>query len=130
MSGRFPASPLPVLHHGLEPPELEMRTGDVLRSLRYGDRYSSADGPLEEGRYVFLSGSGLPERWAGRPSFVVAELGFGVARNFLLTRSLWRETRPPGAQLHYISFEAHPLARSQLEQAWSAMPELIPLGAE
>src|ERR1700722_20797535 len=55
----------------------------VPRSRRFGDVYFSREGGLAESRAVFLAGCGLPQRWAGRRRFVVAELGFGTGLNIL-----------------------------------------------
>ena len=97
------------------------------RSALYDDVYfSSADG-LAETRAVFLQGCGLPEAWAGRSRFVVAELGFGTGLNILALADLWRRHRPPGGRLHVFSVEAHPLARDDAARALATWPELADL---
>src|SRR5712671_781251 len=53
----------------------------------FGDVYHSAAGGLAQANHVFLSGNQLPERWAGRETFVVLETGFGLGINFLAPRS-------------------------------------------
>src|SRR4029077_21267224 len=83
------------------------------RSRRYGDVYFSREGGLAESRAVFLAGCGLPERWAGRRRFTVAELGFGTGLNILALLDLWRDHRPPGGQLSIFSVEAEPLTADE-----------------
>src|ERR1700679_370688 len=80
------------------------------RSRRYGDVYFSREGGLAETRAVFLAGCGLPERWAGRRRFTVAELGFGTGLNIAALLDLWRTHRPPGGHLQVFSVEAEPMA--------------------
>jgi len=96
------------------------------RSTRFDDIYHAADG-LAEARTVFLRGCGLPEGWAGRSRFVVAELGFGTGLNVLALLQLWRERRPPGGRLHVFSVEAHPLSAEAAARALAAFPELSEL---
>lgn len=97
------------------------------RSRLYGDVYFSTEDGLAESRAVFLAGCGLPQAWAGRSHFVVAELGFGTGLNILALLDLWRATREPGAHLHIFSLEAHPLQVEDARRALSAWPELSDL---
>jgi len=99
------------------------------RSRLFGDVYFSAEDGLAEARAVFLTGCGLPERWAGRRRFVVAELGFGTGLNILALLELWRRARPAGGQLHVFSVEAYPISREEAARALSAWPELADLSA-
>ena len=85
-------------------------TEDGPRSPRFGDVYFSRVDGLAESRHVFLAGCGLPEAWAGRRRFTVAELGFGTGLNLLALIELWRRTRESGARLHIFSVEAFPIA--------------------
>ena len=96
----------------------------VPRSRRYGDVYFSREGGLAESRAVFLAGCGIPERWAGRRRFTVAELGFGTGLNVLALLELWRAHRPSGGQLSIFSVEAEPLTAGEARQALTAWPEL------
>lgn len=112
-----------------DPPDLDWTgTGPVARG--YGDVYFSAEDGLEETRAVFLKGCGLPDAWAGRNVFTVAELGFGTGLNALALWDLWRKHRPTGAQLHVISIEKHPFPREAAERALSAWPELASLSGQ
>ncbi|MEO1101471.1 MAG: FAD-dependent 5-carboxymethylaminomethyl-2-thiouridine(34) oxidoreductase MnmC, partial [Pseudomonadota bacterium] len=92
---------------------------------RHDDVYFSADDGLAETRAVFLDGCGLPDAWAGRESFTVAELGFGTGLNFLALWDLWKRHRPDrAARLHVVSFEGFPLTQEQAARALSRWPEL------
>ncbi len=91
----------------------------------HGDVYFSAQDGLAESRAVFLKGCGLPEAWAGRAQFTVAETGFGTGLNFLALWQLWSAHRPsPGAQLTFVSFEGFPLQVDDARRALVAWPEL------
>ncbi|MFJ6025071.1 tRNA (5-methylaminomethyl-2-thiouridine)(34)-methyltransferase MnmD [Brevundimonas sp. NPDC092305] len=94
------------------------------RSGRFDDVYFSREDGLAETRAVFLEGCGLPEAWAGRSRFVVAELGFGTGLNIAALLDLWRRTRPRGGRLHVFSIEGFPLSREDAARALSAWPEL------
>jgi len=94
------------------------------RSGRFGDVYFSKDDGLAETRAVFLDGCGLPDGWAGRADFTVAELGFGTGLNIVALLDLWRRTRPENGRLHVFSIEGFPLSRDEAARALSAWPEL------
>jgi len=104
-------------------PVLEWLDGEVPRSTSFDDTYFSRDGGLSETRHVFLAGNGLPERWAGRETFTIAEFGFGTGLNFLATLAALKEIAEP-PNLTYVSFELHPMTRDQLARAHSVFPEL------
>jgi tRNA 5-methylaminomethyl-2-thiouridine biosynthesis bifunctional protein len=101
----------------------------VPRSRRFGDVYFSREGGLAEARAVFLAGCGLPQRWAGRTRFTVAELGFGTGLNILALLQLWRAHRPAGGQLSIFSVEAEPLGADDAGRALAAWPELADVAA-
>ena len=94
------------------------------RSGRFGDVYFSKDDGLAETRAVFLDGCGLPDAWAGRADFTVAELGFGTGLNIVALLDLWRRSRPENGRLHVFSIEGFPLTRDEAARALSAWPEL------
>lgn len=94
------------------------------RSGRFGDVYFSREDGLAESRAVFLQGCGLPEAWAGRRRFVVAELGFGTGLNIAALLHLWPRSRPTDGRLSIFSFEGFPLTRDEAARALSAWPEL------
>jgi tRNA 5-methylaminomethyl-2-thiouridine biosynthesis bifunctional protein len=82
----------------------------AIRSQTYDDVYFSAHDGLAEKRHVFLHGNDLPARWANRPDFVIAEAGFGTGLTFLATLQMFLRTATTDQRLHYIAFEAHPMA--------------------
>lgn len=104
--------------------------GDALVSARFGDVYASRSGALAQSRAVFLGGCGLPERWAGRRLFTVAELGFGTGLNMLALLFAWARTRPPGAVLRLFSVEAYPLQRADAARAHALHAELADLSGQ
>lgn len=112
-------------------PQSPLQWGDdgLPRSRLYGDVYFSSEDGLAETRAVFLQGCGLPEAWAGRRRFVVAELGFGTGLNILALLDLWRRNRPAGGRLHIFSIEAHPIDAAEAARALARWPELADLTA-
>ncbi len=109
-------------------PEIDWRADGTPVARAFGDVYFSASDGLAETRAVFLKGCGLPEAWAGRRRFTVAETGFGTGLNFLALWQLWRQHRPsPDAQLSFVSFEAFPLRLEDARRALAAWPELAGL---
>ena len=105
-------------------PKLVWTEAGEPRSGRYGDVYFSAEDGLAETRAVFLTGCGLPEAWAGRRDFIVAELGFGSGLNIAALLDLWKRHRPEGGRLHIFSIEGYPLTRDEAHRALSAWPEI------
>lgn len=97
------------------------------RSRRFDDIYFSAADGLAETREVFLKGCGLPEAWADRPRFTVAELGLGTGLNVLALLELWRDHHQPGQQLHVFSVEAYPMSLPDMRRALAAWPRLADL---
>ena len=115
----------------LTQPEIEWRDDGTPVARAAGDVYFTAGDGLGETRAVFLAGCGLPEGWAGRETFTIAETGFGTGLNFLAAWDLWRRTRPsPTARLHFVSFEGFPLASADAARALSTWPELEALAAQ
>ena len=112
-------------------PEIEWREDGTPVATAFGDVYFSAQDGLAETRAVFLHGCGLPEAWAGRRRFTVAETGFGTGLNFLALWQMWRAHRPhPQAQLSFVSFEGYPLKAEDAARAFAAWPELEPLASQ
>lgn len=105
-------------------PRLVWTDDGAPRSDRFGDVYFSREDGLAESRAVFLAGCGLPDAWAGRDRYTVAELGFGTGLNIAALLDLWRRQRPAGARLHVFSVEGFPLTREEAAHALSAWPEL------
>ena len=96
-------------------------------SARFGDRYFSADGGLDETRHVFLQGNRLAERWATLAQgavFHLGETGFGTGLNVLCAWQLFEPVAPAGALLCVHSVERWPLAREALQAALALWPSL------
>ena len=110
--------------HGFTPAQIDWTPDEPPRSRVYGDLYFSRDDGLEESRAVFLEGCGLPNGWADRRHFTVAELGFGSGLNIVALLDLWRRDRPANGHLHIFSIEAHPLTAEEAARALSAWPEV------
>lgn len=103
----------------------------IARSDRYDDLYHSASGAVEQARYVFLQGNGLPERWQEREQFTILETGFGLGNNFLATWAAWQADPKRSNRLHFVSFEAHPFNATDLALMLKNTPsELRPLADE
>jgi len=103
---------------------LEWHEGDMPYSQEFGDHfYCREDGRLECG-HVFLSGNGLPGRWQRPGEFRIGELGFGTGLNFCETWRQWKETRPQGGELHFVSFERFPMRPGDIDRALSRWPEI------
>ena len=99
-------------------------------SPRFGDRYHSENGGLDQAHQVFLHGCGLPAAWAGSAQWRILETGFGFGLNFLVTWAAWRTDAQRPRLLHFISTEAWPVSAADLLRAASAHPELAPLAQE
>lgn len=114
----------PAASPAVSPADLQWTEADEPRSSRFGDVYFSRDDGLAETRAVFLDGCGLPDAWANRRRFTVAELGLGTGLNVLALLDLWRRTRPQDGRLHIFSVEGFPMQASEARRALSAWPEL------
>lgn len=98
----------------IEPGRVVRDANGTPYSPRYGDVYHSAASGRGQADHVFLSGNGLPQRWAGRRRFTILETGFGLGTNFLATLAAWRRDARRPARLHYFAVEKHPLSREDL----------------
>lgn len=103
--------------------------GNAPVSARFDDVYYSAENGLEESRFVFLQGIGVPDVWADQDHFVIAETGFGTGLNFLATWMAWRESGSKG-RLTFISVEGFPLADDALAAAHQTFPEISTLAEQ
>ena len=96
------------------------------RSALYGDIYYSLEDGLAETQGVFFEGCRLPDAWAGRTRFTVAELGFGSGLNIAALLQLWQANWPASGRLHIFSVEAHPIAREDAARILGTWPQLAP----
>lgn len=96
-------------------------------ATRFDDPYYSLANGLAETQHVFLAGNGLPARFGG--DFQIAELGFGTGLNFLVTWQAWRDAGSPG-RLQFTSFEAFPMAVSDMVTALGGFSEISGLATE
>jgi len=107
--------------------QINWSNDDLPISAQFDDPYYSKINGLEETRHVFLAGNDLPNRFID--GFSIAELGFGTGLNFLTTLQLWRQTGLAG-QFHFTSFEAFPMATSEMARALARFPQLEKLTDE
>lgn len=96
----------------------------------YGDVYHSSDGAMAQAQAVFITGCGLPQRWAGRRIFRVLETGFGLGINMLATAAAWLADPARGERLHLFSIEKHPASADDLARSHRHHPELAALSRE
>jgi len=107
--------------------ELEWTQSGAPQSKRFQDIYFNPEQGLEESRFVFLQGCGLPQNWLKKTTFTIAETGFGTGLNFLLTWAAWRSSYRAGQRLHYVSVEQYPLTAQQIRKALDRWPEFSPM---
>ena len=115
--------------HPLTPAQISWR-GDIPYAAEYNDVYYSEhyshDG-IEEVKRVFLQPSEVTQR-KHQTTIGIGELGFGTGLNFLVTADwVLRET---DARLHFVSFEAHPLAPSDWQRLTEQRRSKLPLATE
>lgn len=94
--------------------QIEWQENGTPVSIQFNDPYFSAVGGLSETEHVFLAGNALPTRFTD--GFHIAELGFGTGLNLLATLQSFRNSKTVG-KLHFTSFEAFPMAPSDMAQA-------------
>ena len=103
------------------PAQLSIDKEGLPFSTQYHDRYYSSSGPAEESKHVFINGNKILSRWNNGSDFTVAELGFGMGLNFLVTGNAWISRRPDSGFLHYIGVEKHPVNKKDLESFYSSL---------
>lgn len=91
-------------------------------ALDFDTDYPTAEAGLTRARQVFLQGTGLPARWAGRAHFVVLATGFGLGHNFLATWQAWRDDPARCARLCVVAIASHPPGAADLARAHAASP--------
>ena len=103
----------------------ETDAGRVPVSTQFDDPYYSLGGGWDETRHVFLGGNDLHARFTD--DLHIGELGFGTGLNLLVTWTDW--LKAPHGKLHFTSFEAYPMAKSDMAEALTAFPEVAPLSS-
>ncbi|HUY01894.1 MAG TPA: bifunctional tRNA (5-methylaminomethyl-2-thiouridine)(34)-methyltransferase MnmD/FAD-dependent 5-carboxymethylaminomethyl-2-thiouridine(34) oxidoreductase MnmC [Rhodocyclaceae bacterium] len=111
------------------PAKLSFTSDGTPYSAFYDDVYHAAAGGLEQARHVFLGGNDLPARWRGRDAFTIVETGFGLGLNFLAAWQAWLDDADRCPRLHFVSFEKHPFAATELALAHRRWPALASLSA-
>lgn len=99
-------------------------------SPRFGDRYRSELGGLDQAKEVFLKGCGLPDAWAGQSQWTVLETGFGLGLNFLVTWAAWKADPNRPRLLHFVSTEAFPASAADVLRSARTHPELVPFAEQ
>ena len=99
-------------------------------SPRFGDRYRSELGGLEQAREVFLAGCGLPAAWHAKAQWRILETGFGLGLNFLVTWAAWKADPMRPRLLHFVSTEAYPASAEDVLRSATAHPDLSPLATQ
>ncbi|QJQ97062.1 MULTISPECIES: bifunctional tRNA (5-methylaminomethyl-2-thiouridine)(34)-methyltransferase MnmD/FAD-dependent 5-carboxymethylaminomethyl-2-thiouridine(34) oxidoreductase MnmC [Halomonadaceae] len=97
------------------------------RSTTFDDLYFSRQSGRAESEHVFIAANDLPRRlaeWRESRPFVIGETGFGTGLNMLCAWASFDAHAPPGARLHLVSTEKHPLSRDDLARALRAWPDL------
>ena len=75
----------------------------TLYSERYAQTFASERGALSEAEQVFLTGSGVVQRFAEGQTACVLEVGFGTGLNFFVTAAAC--LAHPAARLSYTALE-------------------------
>lgn len=95
-------------------------------SKQYQDIYFSVENGLAEVEHNFINGNNILQRFASlkqATSFRIAETGFGSGLNFLRAAEIWLEAASDNCELHFISFEMHPMSKADLVQAHGYLPK-------
>jgi tRNA 5-methylaminomethyl-2-thiouridine biosynthesis bifunctional protein len=100
-------------------------------SIQFDDYYFSSDNGLEEIKHTFIQPNRLVERFEqSEGAFRIAETGFGSGLNFLSVAELWLQHHSADHQLHFISFEKHPMHWADIERVHHSYPQFSLLSAE
>lgn len=105
----------------LSPAKLEFTNDGTPHSSQFNDHYHSTAGAIEESQHVFIDGNQLTKVWHKQETFTIAELGFGLGINFIVTANNWLATEQSNAHLHYISIEKHPATIDQIKKVLSGI---------
>ncbi|MCF6301287.1 MAG: tRNA (5-methylaminomethyl-2-thiouridine)(34)-methyltransferase MnmD, partial [Proteobacteria bacterium] len=108
----------------------QLKNNSQAYSSQFDDVYFNSENPVEDSRYVFISGNNLPSRWPKHDKnseFVVAEIGFGSGLNFLNTVQSWQQSAKKPLSLHFISCELYPMDKQQINTSLSDFKPLVEL---
>ena len=95
-------------------------------SSRFDDLYFSKDLGIEESNYVYLEGTGALAAIRNRIAKIrIAEVGFGVGLNFILTLRAFLKESSKEQTLYYFSAEKFPIEKEDLFSLYRAYPELL-----
>ncbi|KON82219.1 bifunctional tRNA (5-methylaminomethyl-2-thiouridine)(34)-methyltransferase MnmD/FAD-dependent 5-carboxymethylaminomethyl-2-thiouridine(34) oxidoreductase MnmC [Azoarcus sp. PA01] len=114
----------------IDPARLALTDDGTPRSAAFGGVHPPCGDELEQARFIFIAGNGLPGRWQQRECFTILETRFGFGLNFLATWGAWRTDPERCERLHFVSVEPHPFTREDLATLHALWPELAPLAAE
>jgi tRNA U34 5-methylaminomethyl-2-thiouridine-forming methyltransferase MnmC len=100
-------------------------------SHEFQDRYYLEHLGLYETQCIYLENQQIFENnLQHQGPFVVAEIGFGSALNFLAFYELWLRGKRPKGPLIYISYEKHPLHPRDLAQSLEPWRKNLPLSID
>lgn len=105
-------------------PKISISAKLGIYSKFYNDIYFDKLNGIKESEHVYLNTNKLAEKFKKKQKFVIAELGFGVGLNFLLTWQLWKENKKTNASLTYISFENAPLSKKEISRVYKKIKNL------
>lgn len=111
--------------------QVEFNDSGTPVATHFDDVYFSNDSGIDETQHVFIEGNDLPSRWLTweKPTFVIAETGFGTGLNFLVAMhafNAFKAANPnhPLKRLFFITTEKFPLPQHDMQRALSAFPAL------
>lgn len=114
----------------LKPAQIAFDQNGRLISTAYNDIYFQPEDSRAESEYVFLQQGRVRQIFAAENAaedVIIAELGFGTGLNFLLTWQAFKDTASAAKNLHFISFEKHPLRLEAMQKIHQYWPDLKPL---
>ena len=108
----------------LQHAQIEFDDQGRLISTQYDDIYFQPEDSRAESEYVFIEHGHVREKFVEKADTTIVEFGFGTGLNFLLTYDAWMKSKPKDKRLHYISFEKHPILKSDLSKIFEYWPDL------
>ena len=94
-------------------------------SIDFNDVYFNSENGLAETQHVFIAQNNLVERFKNlqKPTFTIAETGFGTGLNFYAVADCWLQHAPKTAKLVYFSIEKLPLSFADMQRAAQHWPQ-------